>query len=203
MSDLASGRVAHAAQAAFRVLVVDDDPDMAGFLALLLAQQGMHADIAADGHVALQMIAAAPPDLVLLDVQMPGPSGFDICRRLKSEDSTALLPVVLITALEDHESRRARLGRANVEVLAQHLLDEPHHVQAVVDDERDRPLHAAPDGALTTGSETSMSVPPPARDLASMVPPCMRTIPSHTARPRPEPSNSRRRFTPWPARPAR
>jgi len=105
MSDLASGRVAHAAQAAFRVLVVDDDPDMAGFLALLLAQQGMHADIAADGHVALEMIAAAPPDLVLLDVQMPGPSGFDICRRLKSEDSTALLPVVLITALEDHESR--------------------------------------------------------------------------------------------------
>ena len=105
MSDLAPGNVAHTAQAVFRVLVVDDDPDMARFLALLLAQQGMHADIAADGHAALEMIAAAPPDVVLLDVQMPGPSGFDICRRLKSEEATALLPVVLVTALEDQESR--------------------------------------------------------------------------------------------------
>ena len=102
MSDLASGR---AAQTVFRVLVVDDDPDMAGFLARLLVQQGMQADTAADGHAALEMIAAAPPDLVLLDVQMPGPSGFDICRQLKGREATALLPVVLITALEDQESR--------------------------------------------------------------------------------------------------
>ncbi len=88
-------------QAAFRVLVVDDDPDMARFLARLLAQQGLQAEIASDGHVALKKIAASPPDMVLLDVQMPGPDGFEICRRLKSNDATALLPVVLVTALED------------------------------------------------------------------------------------------------------
>jgi class 3 adenylate cyclase len=105
MNDLATGHVARAAQAVFRVLVVDDDPDMAQFLALLLAQQGMHADIAVDGHVALAMIAAAPPDLVLLDVQMPGPNGFEICRLLKSNEATALLPVVLVTALDDQQSR--------------------------------------------------------------------------------------------------
>jgi len=102
MNEPVAGR---AAQPAFRVLVVDDDPDMAGYLARLLAQQGMQADVAADGHVALEMIAAAPPDLVLLDVQMPGPNGFEICRRLKSADATALLPVVLVTALEDKDSR--------------------------------------------------------------------------------------------------
>jgi DNA-binding response OmpR family regulator len=89
----------------FRVLVVDDDPDMSGFLVRLLKQQGLQADVAEDGHSALRMIAAAPPDLVLLDVQMPGPDGFEICRRLKSSESTALLPVVLVTALEDHDSR--------------------------------------------------------------------------------------------------
>jgi len=108
MSDLAAGQVTHVvhvAQDAFRVLVVDDDPDMAGFLARLLTQQGMQAEIAADGNAALATIAAAAPDLVLLDVQMPGPSGFDICRRLKANEATALLPVVLITALEDQESR--------------------------------------------------------------------------------------------------
>ena len=105
MSDPASGRAAQRALAAFRVLVVDDDPDMARFLARMLAQQGMQAEIATDGHAALEMVAALPPDLVLLDVQMPGPSGFEICRRLKSQEATALLPVVLITALEDQQSR--------------------------------------------------------------------------------------------------
>jgi len=105
MNDLVAGRAADAAQAAFRVLVVDDDPDMAEFLARLLKQQGLQADIASDGHVALAMIAASPPDMVLLDVQMPGPDGFEICRRLKSSEATALVPVVLVTALEDQESR--------------------------------------------------------------------------------------------------
>jgi len=105
MSDPAPGRAAQRALAAFRVLVVDDDPDMARFLARMLVQQGMQAEIATDGHAALETIAASPPDLVLLDVQMPGPSGFEICRRLKTKEATALLPVVLITALEDQESR--------------------------------------------------------------------------------------------------
>jgi class 3 adenylate cyclase len=104
MNDVVA-RVENAAQAAFRVLVVDDDPDMAGYLAHLLSKQGLLADIASDGHAALSMIAAAPPDMVLLDVQMPGPDGFEICRRLKSSELTALLPVVLVTALEDQDSR--------------------------------------------------------------------------------------------------
>jgi class 3 adenylate cyclase len=105
MSDLAAGHGANAEQIAFRVLVVDDDPDMAGFLVRLLVQQGLRADIATNGYTALETITASPPDLVLLDVQMPGPDGFEICRRLKSNDATALLPVVLVTALEDQESR--------------------------------------------------------------------------------------------------
>ncbi len=96
---------APAQQGEFRVLVVDDDPDMAGFLARLLTREGMRADIVNDGHAALERIAAAPPDLVLLDILMPGPSGFEICRRLKESDATALTPVVLVTALEDKESR--------------------------------------------------------------------------------------------------
>jgi class 3 adenylate cyclase len=99
MSDSAAG------PAAFRVLVVDDDQDMAAFLARMLAQQGLKAEIVLDGYAALAAVAADPPDLVLLDVQMPGPDGFEICRRLKASESTALLPVVLVTALEDHQSR--------------------------------------------------------------------------------------------------
>jgi class 3 adenylate cyclase len=93
------------AHTAYRVLVVDDDQDMAGFLALMLRRQGMEADTAADGAAALAQVKVSPPDLVMLDVLMPGPSGFDVCRRLKDDPSTALIPVVLVTALDDSESR--------------------------------------------------------------------------------------------------
>jgi class 3 adenylate cyclase len=90
---------------AFRVLVVEDDPDMAAFLALMIGMEGMKADTVSDGDAAIASILATPPDLVLLDVMLPGKSGFEICERLKANAATALIPVVLVTALEDHESR--------------------------------------------------------------------------------------------------
>lgn len=92
-------------QAAYRVLVVDDDPDMGAFLALLLRKEGMRADVVEEGDSALMRVMTDPPDLILLDVVMPGLSGFEICQRLKSEEATALIPIVLITGLEDQESR--------------------------------------------------------------------------------------------------
>jgi class 3 adenylate cyclase len=104
MNDLAiSSKLA--VQSAFRVLVVDDDQDMARFLERMLRNEGMQVDTAGDGSAALARVVASPPDLVMLDVLMPGPSGFDVCRRLKADPSTALIPVVLITALDDSESR--------------------------------------------------------------------------------------------------
>lgn len=105
MSDLTASQHGVTAQSEFRVLVVDDDQDMASFLAHMLRKEGMKADTAADGSAALARVMASPPDLVMLDVLMPGPSGFDVCRRLKTDPSTALIPVVLITALDDSESR--------------------------------------------------------------------------------------------------
>ncbi len=89
----------------FRVLVVDDDPDMGAYLALLLKKEGMKAEIVEDGDSALMRVMTDAPDLILLDVMMPGLSGFEICQRLKSEEATALIPIVLITGLEDQESR--------------------------------------------------------------------------------------------------
>ncbi len=104
MSDLAPARTA-LAQGVFRVLVVDDDPDMAAFLARMLEREGMEAHVVADGAAALAAVAASRCDLVLLDVLLPDASGFDICERLKSDPATALIPVVLVTALEDRASR--------------------------------------------------------------------------------------------------
>jgi len=105
MSKVAGGRNTPPAQPKYRVLVVDDDPDMVGFLARLLQSEGMAVETAADGASALSLVDATPPDLVLLDVMMPGASGFDVCRQLKGDEATALIPVVLVTSLEDSESR--------------------------------------------------------------------------------------------------
>ena len=105
MSRAAGGHKAPPARPEYRVLVVDDDPDMVGFLARLLHSEGMEVESAADGAAALSRVSATPPDLVLLDVMMPGASGFEICRQLKGDEATALIPVVLVTSLEDSESR--------------------------------------------------------------------------------------------------
>ncbi len=91
--------------APYRVLVVDDDPDMGAYLGLLLKKEGMQADIVENGDAALMRVMTDPPDLLLLDVMMPGRSGFEICQRLKSEEATALIPIVLITGLDDQKSR--------------------------------------------------------------------------------------------------
>jgi class 3 adenylate cyclase len=104
MTDLAAGRSAPA-QSTFRVLVVDDDTDMAAFLARLVAKEGLAVDIVHDGETAMSSIAASAPDLVLLDVMLPDASGFEICERLKADPATALIPVILVTALDDQESR--------------------------------------------------------------------------------------------------
>jgi class 3 adenylate cyclase len=105
MSDLAATGQDLPAQTVFRVLVVDDDVDMAAFLAKIIANEGLTADTVHDGAAALAAVAAEAPDLVLLDVMLPGMSGFEVCRQLKSDPLTALIPVVLVTALEDHASR--------------------------------------------------------------------------------------------------
>jgi class 3 adenylate cyclase len=88
-----------------KVLVVDDTPQNVKLLADLLAAKGYAVTTAADGKTALQELAADTPDLVLLDVMMPGLSGYDVCRRIREDPKTALLPVVLVTALDPQQER--------------------------------------------------------------------------------------------------
>jgi len=127
MSEIASPTRPVVAQAAFRVLVVDDDPDMAAYLARLLQAEGMVAETVHGGDAAMVYVMATPPDLVLLDVMMPGADGFQICERLKADASTAMIPVVLVTALEDQKSR-VRGIRAG----ADDFLSKPVHREELV-----------------------------------------------------------------------
>jgi adenylate cyclase len=88
-----------------RILVVDDTPANIKLLVDLLTVNGYVASSATNGEDALAMIAAQPPDLVLLDIMMPGLSGYDVCRRLRADPATALLPVVLCTSLDAVQER--------------------------------------------------------------------------------------------------
>jgi putative two-component system response regulator len=90
-----------------RILVVDDEPPNVALLIRLLNREGYDVDPVFDGESALQSIARRPPDVVLLDVHLPGLDGFEVCRRIKSNPATRLIPVVLLTALDAREQRIA------------------------------------------------------------------------------------------------
>lgn len=87
------------------VLVADDLDDTREFITELLTREGYSVDAVPDGAAALEAIARRLPDIVLTDVVMPTVDGFELCRRVKSDRMTRLIPVVLITGLTDREDR--------------------------------------------------------------------------------------------------
>lgn len=83
------------------VLVVEDTPASLCLLADLLTQAGYNARRAQDGRMALMSAQARPPELILLDVRMPGMDGYEVCRRLKSDARTQDIPVIFLSALRE------------------------------------------------------------------------------------------------------
>ena len=91
-----------------RVLVVDDDPTVSDVVRRYLERAGFDVALAADGHGALRAAADVRPDLVVLDLMLPGLDGLEVCRRLRATDSD--LPIVMLTALGDEGDRVAGLS---------------------------------------------------------------------------------------------
>ena len=88
-----------------RILVVDDTPSNVKLLADILQARGYAVLTAATGAEALACVERDAPDLVLLDVMMPGMSGYEVCRKLRDNPATAMLPVVMVTALDPGPER--------------------------------------------------------------------------------------------------
>lgn len=86
-----------------KVLIVDDVPRNIDLLKDILAEH-YQVQVAKSGEVALNIIATSAPDIVLLDVMMPGMSGFEVCERLKSQEQTADIPVIFLTAATDMQN---------------------------------------------------------------------------------------------------
>ena len=88
-----------------RILIVDDLPENREILLDLLGEEGYLLETAQDGQEGVEKALANPPDLILMDVTMPRLTGFEACRRLKADERTHLVPIVLITGLVAREDR--------------------------------------------------------------------------------------------------
>lgn len=96
------------------VLAIDDDPEMAGLISMVLETEGFHVDTAHGVFEGMKAIARREPDVVLLDVMMPGVDGWQFCEALHEAENTAGIPVVFVTALGGTRDREeaARVGAA-------------------------------------------------------------------------------------------
>lgn len=111
-----------------RVLVIEDEPNISEAIRFILTRDGWQVEVEADGVAALERLRAAPPDALILDLMLPDMDGFDVLRRLRAEDATRHVPVLMLTAKGQSADRdlAAKLGVtrfmtkpfANAEVVA-------------------------------------------------------------------------------------
>jgi CheY-like chemotaxis protein len=120
------------------VLVIDDEPDIRQLVALLLRMEGLHVLEAESGDEGLQRLTDHAVDLVVLDIIMPEMDGWEVCRRLRADPTTAPIPVVILSVCSEFEHRPRNLTDV--------YLSKPFHRQELLATVR-RLLHT-PDPAL-------------------------------------------------------
>ena len=110
-----------------KILLVEDDPQAVGILEPILISKGFSVAVARDGVEGLEKVKLLSPDILLLDVNMPRMDGIELCRRIKSEDSIRLTPVVMLTALSDLEKKLEAL-----EAGADDFVNKPYNMVELV-----------------------------------------------------------------------
>jgi len=109
------------------VLIIDDTPENRLLLSSQLGMEGYHIIQASDGPNGIKLAEEHNPDVVLLDVMMPGMDGFEVCKRLKKESKTLLIPVIMVTALRNVQRRIE-----GIEAGADEFLSRPHDRQELL-----------------------------------------------------------------------
>ena len=106
------------------ILIVDDKKENVQLLQKFLDAAGHRVRTALDGETALLSIAARPPDLILLDIKMPGIDGVEVCRRLQQDERTARIPVIFISALEDTRIKMKAFQAGGVDYITKPFSNE-------------------------------------------------------------------------------
>jgi two-component system sensor histidine kinase/response regulator len=101
-----------------RILIVDDERHNRQLLEVMLTPEGFHLATATSGEEALAMVAQQPPDLILLDVMMPGMNGYQVASKIKGDLATKNIPVVMVSALDDGDARMLGLNAGAEEFLS-------------------------------------------------------------------------------------
>ena len=86
-----------------KILVVDDERDIRDVLSSFLEEKGYEVILASNGEEALELVERVNPQVILLDVNMPGIDGIETCRRLKAAEKSRSIPIIMITAFQDRE----------------------------------------------------------------------------------------------------
>jgi DNA-binding response OmpR family regulator len=111
-----------------RVLLIEDEPNIIEAISFILSRDGWTVHTHQDGTTAMAKVLALPPDMIILDVMLPGRSGFDILRDLRADPATQAIPVMMLTARGQDKDRELalRLG-------ANHFMTKPFSNTAVRD----------------------------------------------------------------------
>src|SRR5690242_5877382 len=113
-----------------RIVIADDVAANLNLLSEFLIRDGYAVEAASDGDAALALVLRQMPDLVLTDVMMPGINGFELCRRIKGNPTTRLIPVVLITSLTERHHRIDGINAGADDFLTKPF--DPHELRARV-----------------------------------------------------------------------
>ncbi len=100
------------------ILVVDDKPDNLRLLSKLFLEHNYNVRLAPNGDRALATIQKEAPDLILLDIMMPGTGGFDVCKQLKADEQTAKIPIIFISALDETSDKVKAFSLGGVDYIS-------------------------------------------------------------------------------------
>lgn len=109
------------------ILLIDDNPDNLKLLAQILTEKGFRIRASDSGGYALKSIKKDPPDLILLDVKMPEMDGYEVCRQLKADPSSANIPVIFISGLKEEESKVKGFEVGGIDYIT-----KPFHAQEIL-----------------------------------------------------------------------